>query len=219
MIGVDGSNIHALFPKPIGVYNIGRPLSDSELDFIVGYERQRNQTNAISASRYILNEPELADIRKICSIKLNEYFLEVVNPEYDIALSITQSWINYAERGEPHHSHNHPNSYVSAVMFIQGGGTSDCIQFTDNLYGTKASFGVRPASHNIWNAREWSVGMEPGDIVFFPADLLHHVPKVDHDGERISLSFNSFFTGDLGDPFYCTRANVKTDGYLYKEDV
>ena len=40
--------------------------------------------------------------------------------------------------------------------------------------------------------------VKTGDIVLFPSNLMHSVPKTEHDHTRVSLAFNSFWEGELG---------------------
>ena len=40
--------------------------------------------------------------------------------------------------------------------------------------------------------------MSVGDIVLFPSDLSHGVRELAEDVQRVSLSFNTFFEGELG---------------------
>lgn len=213
------SCVHGLFPTPIGIYNIGRSFSSKEVEFINGLEKTKNIANSISLKTHILNEPELFDIRKECSINLNRYFNEVFDPFIGLDLSITQSWVNYSQIGERHHLHGHPNSYISAVLFIQGSDTSNSITFVNSPCGLRSCFQIMSANNNIWNSSSWNVPLSPGDIIFFPSDLQHEVPPIEDDCTRITISFNSFISGQIGDEGLSNELTIKTDGYIYKEKV
>ena len=52
-------NIHNLFPLPIGFFRLGRDLTKTELDFVLGQERYANQGNTTSADRKVLRHKEL----------------------------------------------------------------------------------------------------------------------------------------------------------------
>ena len=56
-------NIHNLFPLPIGFFRLGRDLTKTELDYILGQDKYPNQGNITSSNRTILKDKELTDIR------------------------------------------------------------------------------------------------------------------------------------------------------------
>ena len=43
------------------------------------------------------------------------------------------------------------------------------------------------------------IPLKKGDLILFPSNLSHSVPANQSDEERISLSFNTWCTGSLGD--------------------
>jgi hypothetical protein len=54
-----------------------------------------------------------------------------------------------------------------------------------------------------------SVAVGTNDIVMFPSSVLHRVPETTNPDMRISLAFNSFFRGKIG--------NVDSTGVNYLE--
>jgi hypothetical protein len=53
-------------------------------------------------------------------------------------------------------------------------------------------------SLNQFNSMEATITLTKKDIVLFPSNLNHSVPKNIGSNTRISLAFNSFFEGSLG---------------------
>ena len=51
---------------------------------------------------------------------------------------------------------------------------------------------------NQYNSGSWWLPAKKGTMVMFPSWLEHEVRTKDHFGERISLSFNTFFVGQIG---------------------
>jgi predicted 2-oxoglutarate/Fe(II)-dependent dioxygenase YbiX len=51
----------------------------------------------------------------------------------------------------------------------------------------------------MYNSDTWWLGVKTYDIVLFPSNLTHSVDSVTSDETRISLAFNSFIKGVLGD--------------------
>jgi hypothetical protein len=63
---------------------------------------------------------------------------------------------------------------------------------------------IRPTVDHEFNSQTWSYGVETGDIVLFPSQLVHNVEQVkEHTDrtQRVSLSFNTFLKGRLGDGY------------------
>lgn len=52
------------------------------------------------------------------------------------------------------------------------------------------------------------MGVKDGDLLIFPSSLIHDVPKVVGDKQRISIAFNSFLKGNLGDMSYSTELKL-----------
>ena len=51
---------------------------------------------------------------------------------------------------------------------------------------------------NAFNSYTFNLSMNKGDLVLFPSHLQHSVPENIIDEERISLSFNTWAKGSLG---------------------
>ena len=53
---------------------------------------------------------------------------------------------------------------------------------------------------NVFNARSWWYTVQSGDLVLFPSSLIHGVDVKEGDNTRISLAFNVFLKGHVGNP-------------------
>jgi uncharacterized protein (TIGR02466 family) len=130
---------------------------------------------------------------------VNEYFKEIVNPDKDTKLYITNSWINLNKNGESHHAHKHPNSLVSAVLYIDTceGDTISILRPQETLFN---DFNFNNNHKTLWNTPEYTIQAMINRLVMFPSSLPHHVNPRPNTcrGERISLSFNTWFKGTLG---------------------
>ena len=87
--------IEHLFPTPVGIYELGRNITNEELDYIKSQSRRANMFNETSSSNYILNDcKELKSIKEFIENSLNEYVSETLSTPKDISTYITQSWSN-----------------------------------------------------------------------------------------------------------------------------
>ena len=188
-------NIHNLFPLPIGFFRLGRDLTKTELDFVLGQDKYPNQGNVTSADRTILRHKELTDIRDFIEDAMLEYFKTVHDPKGDVALYVTQSWANYTEPGQYHHKHAHPNSFISGVFYPQADRSVDKIYFYKSGY---ERIKVQPATWNHWNSESWWFEVGAGDLILFPSHLEHMVETKVGNETRVSIAFNTFLKGRIG---------------------
>lgn len=189
-------NVISLFPKAVGSFQIGRDLTETEIKFIKDQPTRSNMGNTTSVDNYILEAKKLKDIRKFIEASLNEYFISVYSPKNDVKLRITQSWCNYTEPGQFHHKHEHPNSFISGVFYPQANKETDKIYFYNNNY---QQIKIPPKEWNTWNSESWWLEAEQGGLYIFPSGLTHMVETVQGTQTRISLSFNTFPVGMVGE--------------------
>jgi uncharacterized protein (TIGR02466 family) len=188
-------NIHNLFPLPIGFFRLGRDLTKTELDYILGQDKYPNQGNITSSNRTILKDKELTDIRDFIEDAMLEYFKTVHDPKGDVALYVTQSWANYTEPGQYHHKHAHPNSFISGVFYPQADRSVDKIYFYKSGY---ERIKVAPQTWNHWNSESWWFEVGAGDLILFPSHLEHMVETKVGNETRVSIAFNTFLKGHIG---------------------
>ena len=125
--------INSLFPIPIYMTHIDRQFTKKELDFV---ESQKNYShnnvgNSVSNNNYILNKPQLKNIKIFLQQCCDYYLQTVICPNKDLKLYITQSWLNYTEENKYHHIHSHPNSIISGVLYFNCDEQNDKIKFTN----------------------------------------------------------------------------------------
>jgi hypothetical protein len=92
----------------------------------------------------------------------------------------------------------HANSFLSGVFYIKSNNETDSISFYKN-----PSSGITPNynNYNIYNSSSWHLPVNTLDIVIFPSYLQHGInTKVDNN-KRISLAFNVFVEGELGNEY------------------
>ena len=191
------AKINGIFPTPIYISNINRQLTNKELSFIdkTKLDVFKNEGNTTSNDNYILNNKAFKNIKEELDLTVQDYFDKIISPANNITPYITQSWLNYTETNQYHHKHTHSNSLVSGVFYINSDEQFDKIKFFNDTY--KA---VKPEvkQWNIWNSESWWFSVKTGDIILFPSSLTHMVETKQGTNTRISLAFNVFIKGTLG---------------------
>ena len=189
-------NIVNLFPTPVGQSNIGRNFTDDELTFIKHQRTNTSTGNLISAESNLLDKIEMFDIRNRIQERLDAYYNFIFSPKTKTEIYITQSWANYTDTGQFHHPHSHSNSYISGVLYIQT-LKDDSITFIRPNVHTPVLH-IEAVEHNSWNSHAWWLPANSGELLLFPSTLTHEVKIRDNPGTRISIAFNTFLRGDIG---------------------
>lgn len=201
------ANINGIFPTPIYISKLNRELTPLELKFVDKNKKDfyKNDGNITSKNNYILNEKPFTNIKKELDLKIQDYFNKVISPANNITPYITQSWLNYTETNQYHHKHSHPNSIVSGVFYINCHEEHDKIKFFNDTYKT---FKPDIKEYNIWNSESWWFTVKTGDVILFPSSLTHMVETKKGDNTRISLAFNVFIKGTVGNNKQLTELHL-----------
>ena len=198
-------NTHNLFPTAVTYFDFGSKLTDLELKFITEQETRNNDGNTTSVNNNLFESAELAEIARFCEESLQQYFKEVYAPKHDVTPYITQSWANYTKKGQWHHKHGHPNSFISGVFYVQAQKDIDKIYFYKNGY---QQIKLPTDNYNLYNSDSWWLGVETGQLILFPSHLTHMVQTVQTDETRISISFNTFLKGYIGNDMELTGLHL-----------
>jgi uncharacterized protein (TIGR02466 family) len=191
------SHIIPLFSTPL-YKNIIQEDSIA-LDFIknILYKSCNNSGN-VSTDYFILNRPELYNIKKQVIHNIYNFLNYQLN--FNEEFIIQNSWIIRHKKGDFSPKHMHTNCLFSGVVYLQVSDNSGDIIFTDgnssSLYPNEISLEV--SKYNLYNARSWTIKPKSNDILIFPSHLNHEVTINNSDIDRYVLAFNTFPTGILG---------------------
>jgi len=191
------SQVFSLFPYPVYSTKLNRNFNKKELNFFKKKETGifKNEGNISSVNTYILNEPILNNLKKEINFIIQDYFTKLICPKYKITPYITQSWLNYTDQNQYHHKHSHPNSLVSGVLYINADEKNDRIQFFNDKHET---IDIEVKDYNLFNSKSWWFPVKTGELILFPSSLKHMVDIKKGNNTRISLAFNVFIKGKLG---------------------
>lgn len=193
-----------LFPQPLYFSKLERELTQDELNLInkLKPENFNVSQSPQSSDNYILENKKLKNLKKELNKKIIDYFNKIVCPKNSITPYITQSWINYTKENQFHHQHNHSNSYVSGIFYVSADPKVDTIKFFEKRYQEIA---LESKEFNEFNATSWDTAVKTGDILLFPSTLVHGVDPKQGTNLRLSLSFNVFLKGKLGNNLELTE--------------
>ena len=198
--------MHNLFPTPVAKFTLDRAFTTEELDFVDQQPTHSNMGNTTSDDRYVLTHKTMASVYDFVKSCVGTYLQNIYAPKNDVSLRVTQSWLNYSKPGEWHHRHAHPNSFVSGVLYMKAVKDSDKIYFYNETY---RSIELPTENYNLYNSRSWWLPVETGDLMLFPSSLTHSVEKVQADQTRVSLAFNTFLVGYVGQEENLTALHLR----------
>jgi uncharacterized protein (TIGR02466 family) len=188
--------INNLFPTPVAGFELGRDLSEVEREYLFNLKTRPNSGNSTSVESNVLGHLKLHSLAEFLNTSLQEYFNTVYAPKHDAKLCITQSWVNYTNPGQYHHKHAHANSLISGVFYIQAVKETDKLYFFNDPY---QQIKIQTKEFNMYNSPSWWLEAATGALYLFPSSLTHMVEEVKGEATRISLSFNTFPRGVVGD--------------------
>lgn len=189
-----------LFPIPLLITKYENDFTE-ELEFIKNLEygrknesesKNKQYLNLQSTDTFLLDKPELKNIREFIEKSISTYTNEVLFMKN--TLTITQSWANKNEKGDSHHLHSHPNSFLSGVFYFQINEKMSPIEFSKD----KDPYSMEIKSFNKFNSHTFLLPLNSGELILFPSHLNHRVPENNSDEIRISMSFNTFFKDYAG---------------------
>ncbi len=193
-------NIMPLFPTPLLSYEV--EMEEKERLFLLGQYPDNvivNKSNLTSKDLNILKNKELKLLEKKLLFCINDAFVRIHTPRHKCKLYITQSWLNFTSKNQYHHQHHHPNSFLSAVLYLRA-TEGDSIVFHQHAYNN--TYEIYSNDYNMFNSKLWQLPVKENLLLIFPSTLPHSVPTVTHNNLRVSMSFNTFVKGQLGDPVY-----------------
>jgi uncharacterized protein (TIGR02466 family) len=123
---------------------------------------------------------------------MNQYCRDILGE--DPSLRHTQSWLNVNPPGSSHHKHFHSNSILSGVLYLQVDEHSGkfLVHREDN---NRISNEIK--NYNQYNYKYLFFEPKQFELYIFPSSLSHSVDENKSTKDRISLSFNTFYYGDI----------------------
>ncbi len=199
-----------MFAVPVYRSSLNRAFTAAEMKHF--QQELRDSVMAISnyssKNKHVLRAAQMKSIKAVIQEHLNSYFKIVFNTSNKVELKITQSWLTQTSKGQSHHTHTHPNSVVSGVLYINL-APQDGISFFRNE--DTQWYELMQTEDNYYNASRYFVQTAIGEIILFPSHIKHGVHTVSENIERVSLSFNTFFSGELGRDEFSNALSIKLE--------
>ena len=202
-------SVERLFPEPLYFSKLERVLTKKELKIFNEHKKRthKNTGNSRTNDNYVLEHKALKNLKKDLNQKIINYFNEVICCTNTTIPYITQSWINYTKENQFHHRHAHPNSLVSGIFYISADKKVDSVTFYKGYLDSRIKLDV--TKYNIFSSSSCTFPVETGNILLFRSSLEHGVKNKKGNNIRISLSFNIFIKGTVGNKEELTELILK----------
>ena len=195
------SNTMLLFSTPVFAY-------DEYSDPTYVHDTSKEQENMIKnhGGNFSSQETNILELDSYKIIKdrieagLKEYINDVLHIQDKHEFYITQSWLNVNPPGSSHHRHNHSNSLISGVYYIDTTPDDNIMFISQNnqTVTNNPTLQINVSEYTLANSNSWQLPVKNNDIVYFPSTTLHEVADNTGDKNRISLAFNCFVRGHFG---------------------
>lgn len=158
---------------------------------ILELEKLESQTHRMkiggSKVRYV-DEWETAE-SKLIHMRAKAFFCQAVGKDIEDVIA-TASWASVSRKHEYLAGHSHTDCIASVVYMLEPGNAK-------NENGLDGRFAITdPRAAGCCNIEEGRVTMEispdmnPGSMIIFPSELVHHVHPYTGDEPRITIAWN-----------------------------
>ena len=211
------SYVHNLFQVPLFEFACSVDNQDEICADLHARWNSREVDKAVDQESYA-TEDTLHNDKLFAS--LNTKILNAVRNVWDkysyteIQPYITSMWANSLGKNASIHSHAHSNSFFSGVWYpedveVDTSSQGGCIKFIDP---TSQKFQIMPKikQQTPFNSGEIFMKPKKSMLLLFPSWLEHGtVPNRYSVDPRFSVSFNIWFTGELGYSYGLNRLKTK----------
>jgi len=198
-------NLIPLFGIPLYQAMIEPGITDEEIKFIKNtqYERFAADNGYGSVDKFILEQPELQNLRQKLKASCEHYLHETLDlDDQQTTFEITNSWSVKHLKGDEGGAHTHAGSMFSAVFYVDAENNSGEIVFHKektnyNIMTPTVSVPYKNKNFNVFNSEAFAIPPMKNMLVIFPSHLSHSVNPNQNDSERYCIAFNLFAFGEF----------------------
>jgi uncharacterized protein (TIGR02466 family) len=190
------SQILELFSQPVYLSSDKYEISEKENECFKNVEANLNLLNYTSENHNFLEKEELKGLKEFVLKHIYNYHHNLMGFNKRAEIYITQSWLTITKPGEGHHLHRHPNSIYSGVYYLTKEHTQTQFHSPTKL-SQQVTF--RKERSTPYLEENLIVNATQGNLIIFPSNLAHDVKPNPSEKIRTTLSFNTWFKGEVGD--------------------
>jgi uncharacterized protein (TIGR02466 family) len=189
-------------------FNISSDLIPKILEEVRSMKTVNNPINQIKRSSD--KEHNYSYYNKQLFLEVEEAFNTVKKIHYidEVSLKITECWATVTGKFRKHHYHKHPNSIMSAVLYLTNHTSATTNFYIKNPWCWTEDF--LSIGKNDQLTKVTKIVPESGKLVIFPSNMYHDTSTHNSNDVRYTLSFNTFISGSFGAPSTYLDISPKT---------
>lgn len=203
-----------IFPSPVFQFDLNNRIDFSQIKKHIESYHEDYKTDWKKYSYHdVITTPDTlhTDERFSGLMTLLDNYIKLVISKLNIkseAYYFLGMWANTHRRCAIHPSHQHPNSFLSGVVYVDVPESSGWLYFEDPRDVKSIvnyDYGDQPFS--MFQSRSWDFEPKVGRLIIFPSWLRHgtHPSELGEREYRMSMSFNVY-------PKYkCSRNTMKIE--------
>ena len=206
MVNVENSNaqVHAVFPTPVYIANLGHDLTLEMLDYLNNQEFNEHNPGygCISKNSFIMDNSIMQPLGDWVMNCMKDYATNVMRYKYK-DLVFTQSWLTKKLQNTSHKAHTHPNTLISSVFYYEIKEGDPPLCFSNRVYSSNRPI-FEPSylddyQDHLFSQEMYFVHPKQNDLIIFPSWFIHGVPPNPNKEFRKSLGINALPKGIIGD--------------------
>jgi uncharacterized protein (TIGR02466 family) len=188
--------VKSLFPTSIGIDTINKKLCKMlslQIDKLIkNNEIISNNGLCITTKDDLDKRKEFKNLYNLITLKVNNYANKVLGVKEN-SLKCTGMWSNIHKKFNKHHYHQHANSYISGVLFLNIPDYKKPGEFV--IVDPRSSKTMAYAdfeNNSEYSNNTYQIVPQTGLLLIFPSWLIHgtHTFIPLNNEKRYSLSFN-----------------------------
>ena len=149
-------------------------LNEEELNHLrnLNYKNHKSKKNLkISSDADILRLDKFKNLKNFIKDCLNDYVSNVLQINNNFCFC--QSWSTIQTKTVNHPQHSHPNHLLGSVYYAKAEKTNLIFYVNRSRIQEGFNFDYEVNEYNIFNSKSYTISLNTGDIIFFPAHLSH----------------------------------------------
>jgi len=190
-----------LWVTPLYISDVSSASSYKNTLESLDWKRLDANNGYITKDTYVLDRSELKNLKLEVEKEIETYARDVFKIDNQVNFYITNSWGIKHVKGDWAPKHYHTNSLFSGVLYLKCDNNSGIIKFHKNIglnCGIPNCFEFNYTESNMFNTTFCTIQPQENMIIMFPSNLEHSVETSNSDNNRLVISFNVFFKGNLG---------------------
>jgi len=174
--------------------------------FITDYAGLSDKLNIRKTSYYkikggqtidLQKDPYFKELRERIKLSINGILNNYYHPKNKYKIDIVSMWLNSNQKNMDHPPHNHLNTFLSGVFYLDG--EENEFESINILRPYVLPNLPTINRYNEINSNVLYIKTKKDKVVFFPSYLMHYVTTNKNNKPRISIAFDIILRGSYGE--------------------